>query len=415
MAFHYNDTISVPVYALYGSLFVVAAIFAALAAVYRRNRRYYEQFDLDLPPHGYDELSDKSKHVNWADAHLQGVTVDPQPVHPNTSFRNKIKESLPWKSATQHVINSLKPEAVEEYRGRMNFALSYNNEHETLYINLIQAIDLPIRDFTGSSDPYVRVFFVEEPSKCQRTKIHNRNLNPKFQQNVNRSLSLTDRRGIISNGRMNSRGLISPLPSGQRLKRNALNDMTLVMQVLDYDRFSSDDIMGEVMLPMKNVKFDKNPVYWKHLQRPTVSVEKAGEIMITLCYLPESNKLNVTLLKAKDLPSREKVGSNDPYVKLWLVHRGTKLEKKKTQIKHQNSAPQFMEMFTFSVPAKEKLESEINLVVSVMNFDPISTNHEIGHTVLGLLGADTGVAQWREALANPEKSVTSWHKLAPRW
>ncbi|KAI6197174.1 Snt-6 [Aphelenchoides besseyi] len=365
MAFHYNDTISVPVYALYGSLFVVAAIFAALAAVYRRNRRYYEQFDLDLPPHGYDELSDKSKHVNWADAHLQGVTVDPQPVHPNTSFRNKIKESLPWKSATQHVINSLKPEAVEEYRGRMNFALSYNNEHETLYINLIQAIDLPIRDFTGSSDPYVRVFFVEEPSKCQRTKIHNRNLNPKFQQ----VLSMTG------------------------LKRNALNDMTLVMQVLDYDRFSSDDIMGEVMLPMKNVKFDKNPVYWKHLQRPTVSVEKAGEIMITLCYLPESNKLNVTLLKAKDLPSREKVGSNDPYVKLWL----------------------FMEMFTFSVPAKEKLESEINLVVSVMNFDPISTNHEIGHTVLGLLGADTGVAQWREALANPEKSVTSWHKLAPRW
>ncbi|KAI6172261.1 Snt-6 [Aphelenchoides besseyi] len=387
MAFHYNDTISVPVYALYGSLFVVAAIFAVLAAVYRRNRRYYEQFDLDLPPHGYDELADKSKHVNWADAHLQGITVDPQPVHPNTSFRNKLKESLPWKSATQHVINSLKPEAVEEYRGRMNFALSYNQEHETLYINLIQAIDLPIRDFTGSSDPYVRVFFAEEPSKCQRTKIHNRNLNPKFQQ----ILSMTG------------------------LKRNALNDMTLVMQVLDYDRFSSDDIMGEVMLPMKNVKFDKNPVYWKHLQRPTVSVEKAGEIMITLCYLPESNKLNVTLLKAKDLPSREKVGSNDPYVKLWLVHRGTKLEKKKTQIKHQNSAPQFMEMFTFSVPAKEKLESEINLVVSVMNFDPISTNHEIGHTVLGLLGADTGVAQWREALANPEKSVTSWHKLAPRW
>lgn len=87
--------------------------------------------------------------------------------------------------------------------------------------------------------------------------------------------------------------------------------------------------------------------------------------MITLTYLPESNKLNVTLLKAKDLHSREKIGGADPYVKLWLVQKGSKLEKRKTSVKHQTRSPVFNEMFTFSVPSIEKLEKEINLVCSV--------------------------------------------------
>jgi hypothetical protein len=41
---------------------------------------------------------------------------------------------------------------VKEYRGRLNFALSFNNESDTLFVNIIQAVELPVRDFIGKLD-----------------------------------------------------------------------------------------------------------------------------------------------------------------------------------------------------------------------------------------------------------------------
>ncbi len=45
-----------------------------------------------------------------------------------------------------------------------------------------------------------------------------------------------------------------------------LMNRTLYLQVLDYDRFSRDDPIGEVCLPLAQVDLAQGQTLWKHLQ-----------------------------------------------------------------------------------------------------------------------------------------------------
>lgn len=71
--------------------------------------------------------------------------------------------------------------------------MGYDTTNNVFYLYIIEALDLPIRDITGelffvntkflgSSDPYVRAFFLEDLHNWKSTQIHRRNLNPKFHE-----------------------------------------------------------------------------------------------------------------------------------------------------------------------------------------------------------------------------------------
>lgn len=47
---------------------------------------------------------------------------------------------------------------------------------------VLEARDLPIKDVTGSSDPYLKIYLLPDRKKKFQTKVHRKNLNPVFNE-----------------------------------------------------------------------------------------------------------------------------------------------------------------------------------------------------------------------------------------
>ena len=92
-----------------------------------------------------------------------------------------------------------------------------------------QGKDLPAKDLSGTSDPYVRVTLLPDKKHRLETKIKRRTLNPRWNETF----------------------YFEGFPI-QKLQSRVLH-----LHVFDYDRFSRDDSIGEVFLPLCQVSEGK--------------------------------------------------------------------------------------------------------------------------------------------------------------
>jgi len=154
----------------------------------------------------------------------------------------------------------------------------------------------------GFRDPYVRLMLQPEvDSRKRQTHIHRGESNPYFDQHFKFPVS-----------------------------RDQLQGKELILQVLDYDRYSHNDIIGEVRISVDGLdlsksvevsngcgfikttkKNTKSIQIWGDLLRTKKPKEDRPELLCSLNYLPQAERLTVVIMKARNLDTLQ-----EPYVKV---------------------------------------------------------------------------------------------------
>lgn len=143
---------------------------------------------------------------------------------------------------TTHEQQMCKTPSIEEETvktcGKLFFSLQYSHQDQSLVINILNATDLPAKDFSGTSDPYVKVYLLPDRKNKHQTKVHRKTLNPDFNETF-----------------------VFGVPYVELDKR------IVQFSIYDFDRFSRHDLIGIVMVKdmLKMSDISKLQLYERHI------------------------------------------------------------------------------------------------------------------------------------------------------
>ncbi|XP_043727987.1 synaptotagmin-7 isoform X4 [Cervus elaphus] len=325
-----------------------------------------------------------------------GKAVNTAPVPGQTPHDESDRRTEP-RSSVSDLVNSLTSEMLmlspgseedeahegcsRENLGRIQFSVGYNFQESTLTVKIMKAQELPAKDFSGTSDPFVKIYLLPDKKHKLETKVKRKNLNPHWNETF----------------------LFEGFPYEKVVQR------VLYLQVLDYDRFSRNDPIGEVSIPLNKVDLTQMQTFWKDLKPCSDGSGSRGELLLSLCYNPSANSIIVNIIKARNLKAMDIGGTSDPYVKVWLMYKDKRVEKKKTVTMKRNLNPIFNESFAFDIPT-EKLR-ETTIIITVMDKDKLSRNDVIGKIYLSWKSGPGEVKHWKDMIARPRQPVAQWHQL----
>nr|CAD7258965.1 unnamed protein product [Timema shepardi] len=330
----------------------------------------------------------------------QPITIDNKDITFHMENEVKDKPSTPTKDEIEtNEKNLAANETVPGKLGQLVFKLRYKSDKNALLVTVVKCKELPAKDPNlGSSDPYVKLQLLPDKQHKVKTRVLRKTRNP---------------------------------------------SITLHFVVLSFDRYSRDDIIGEVFCALNTVDLSQaenyqltlcreiNPrslkvLYLCYVQLVTtrelpadplvlyfqIRAQGRGEILVSLCWQPAANRLTVVVLKARNLPKMDVTGLADPYVKMYLLYNSQRIAKKKTHVKKRTLNPVFNESFVFDIPAGAEGLDNVSLEFLLLDWDRVTKNEVIGRLELGS-SKSTGSAlhHWNEVCNSPRRQIAEWHKL----
>jgi len=275
--------------------------------------------------------------------------------------------------------------------GTLHCTMKYSFDKNALIVTVNRCENLPAKDSAAkSSDPYVKLQLLPEKQHKVKTRVMRRTLNPVYDEDF----------------------------TFYGVHFNQLPTLTLHFVVLSFDRYSRDDVIGEVMLELEHVDLkesEQNPVPISKEITPRsfkLKSQGRGEILVSLCYQPAANRITVVILKARNIPKMDITGLSDPYVKIYLLYNDQRIAKKKTHVKKRTLNPVFNESFVFELPHLEEGLKNISLEFMLLDWDRVTKNEVVGRLDLGgEKCTGTALHHWNEVISSPRRQIAEWHKL----
>nr|CAH0100198.1 unnamed protein product [Daphnia galeata] len=211
---------------------------------------------------------------------------------------------------------------------------------------------------------YVRVYLLPDQRDGRQTPVQRKTQNPVFNQGFTYELAHREvlKRTLMLKVQDLNRSTHRHHVIGQVLL--PLSDLNLIKGVHIWKRIRPTD---QNMIQINNIRFDIYDKYseaQKHNKPMAVDSHspELGEILVSLTYLPSARRLNLDLLRGKQL-LQTNFGGSVPYVRVSLVVAGKHIKTKKSSRKKNTIDPVWGETISFNVAAAELPES--SLVVSV--------------------------------------------------
>ncbi|NXS39898.1 SYT7 protein, partial [Balaeniceps rex] len=348
----------------------------------------------DLQPAGTQPNQANAQGDKRLPAGGKAVNTAPVPGQPPHDESDRKTEP---RSSVSDLVNSLTSEMLmlspgseddeghegisRENLGRIQFSVGYNFQESTLTVKIMKAQELPAKDFSGTSDPFVKIYLLPDKKHKLETKVKRKNLNPHW----NETFLFEAPKPALGTAPGGSQPSTSP-------------------PWWDTGALGAPSRLGPGAAARGGC------FRGAHLRTSGgVPQGSRGELLLSLCYNPSANSIVVNIIKARNLKAMDIGGTSDPYVKVWLMYKDKRVEKKKTVVMKRCLNPVFNESFAFDIPTERLRETTI--VITVMDKDRLSRNDVIGKIYLSWKSGPGEVKHWKDMIARPRQAVAQWHQL----
>jgi len=323
-------------------------------------------------------------------------------------------QAIPPTSLSPAEILGIKPELYKHSAeidlppsriGRVWFKLVYDGAVETLTVEVLKVRQLISREHGNvPRDSFVKLFLLPDERISQQTKVKPRTNNPTFAEKF-----------VFQ---------VSNLEMKKRCLRLSVYDAAKGMRHL----------IGHALVSLKEVDPSTEEEYlWRDLDDIAHigdSGSSLGELNIGLSYIPNLNRLNVVIIKARNLRKVD-MQSNGIYVKISLSQGHSTMKTKYTTIQDGSLDLHYNESFSFKVPPEDVDRSCLSIMVlttrnrsainqAVSSFKSLITKgryetaHKYGRIAIGSFMYCRGaqLMHWQDAISKSCQICTKWHPLS---